>query len=126
MTTARDWDAPSYERVAAPVKAFGQKLLDRLELRGDEVVLDAGCGDGLVTRMLAELVPRGRVIGVDASPSMLSAARTALGERADLRQADLTGLELDEPVDLVFSSATFHWIADHDRLFAPLFAALRP
>jgi trans-aconitate 2-methyltransferase len=126
LTNARDWNAAAYERVAAPVQAFGQKLLDGLALRGDEVVLDAGCGDGLVTRMLAERVPRGRVIGVDASPSMLSAARATLGEGADIRHADLVELELDEPVDLVFSSATFHWIADHDRLFARLFAAVRP
>jgi trans-aconitate 2-methyltransferase len=126
MTRARDWDATAYERVAAPVQAFGRRLLDGLELRGDELVLDAGCGDGRVTRMLAERVPRGRVIGVDASPSMVGAARAALAELADIRQADLLELELDEPVELVFSSATFHWIADHDRLFARLFAALRP
>jgi trans-aconitate 2-methyltransferase len=126
MTHARDWNSAAYERVAAPVMAFGQRLLEGLELRGDEVVLDAGCGDGRVTRMLAERVPGGRVIGVDASPSMVDAARATLGEVADVRQADLVELELDEPVELVFSSATFHWIADHDRLFARLFAALRP
>jgi trans-aconitate 2-methyltransferase len=126
MTHARDWNSSAYERVAAPVMAFGQRLLEGLELRGDEVVLDAGCGDGRVTKMLAERVPRGRVIGVDASPSMVDAARATLGEVADVRQADLVELELDEPVELVFSSATFHWIADHDRLFARLFAALRP
>ena len=126
MTHARDWNAAAYERVAAPVQAFGQKLLDGLDLRGDEVVLDAGCGDGRVTRLLVEGVPRGRVIGVDASPSMVGAARAAVGDLADIRQADLVELELDEQVDLVFSSATFHWIADHDRLFARLLAALRP
>ena len=126
MTDTRDWDAASYERVAAPVEAFGQRLLDGLELRGDEVLLDAGCGAGGVTRLLVEGVPRGRVIGVDASPSMVAAARAAVGEVADIRRADLTELELEEPVDVVFSSATLHWIADHDRLFARLFAALRP
>ena len=126
MTDARDWNSAAYERVAAPVQAFGQRLLEGLELRGDEVLLDAGCGDGRVTRMLVERVPRGRVIGIDASPSMVSAARAALGEAADIRQGDLLELELNEPVDVVFSSATFHWIADHDRLFARLLAALRP
>ena len=123
---ARDWDASSYDQVGAPVQAFGHALLDRLELRGDETVLDAGCGSGAVTRELIRRLPQGRVIGVDASPSMIERARESLGDAADLRVADLLELELEAPVDVVFSSATFHWIADHDRLFARLFAALRP
>jgi trans-aconitate 2-methyltransferase len=123
---ARDWDAASYERVGAPVRAFGRALLDRLDLRGDETVLDAGCGSGGVTRELIERAPDGRVIGVDASPSMIEQARAAIGDAAALRVGDLLELELDEPVDVVFSSATFHWISDHDRLFGRLFAALRP
>jgi trans-aconitate 2-methyltransferase len=123
---ARDWDATSYDQVGAPVQAFGRALLDRLRLRGDETVLDAGCGSGGVTRELVQRLPAGRVIGVDASPSMIERARQSLGDAADLRVADLLALELESPVDAVFSSATFHWIADHDRLFARLFAALRP
>jgi trans-aconitate 2-methyltransferase len=121
-----DWDAASYERVGAPVRAFGLALLDRLDLRGNETVLDAGCGSGGVTRELIDLVPDGRVIGVDASPSMIEEARAALGDAAEFRVGDLLELELDHPVDLVFSSATFHWIPDHDRLFSRLFVALRP
>jgi trans-aconitate 2-methyltransferase len=126
MTHTRDWNATSYARTAAPVEAFGHRLLDRLELRGDESVLDAGCGTGSVTEELLARVPEGRVIGVDGSRSMIERARERLGTRADLRASDLLDLELDEPVDVVFSSATFHWIADHDRLFARLFAALKP
>jgi trans-aconitate 2-methyltransferase len=126
MTHTRDWNAASYARTAAPVEAFGHRLLDRLELRGDESVLDAGCGTGSVTEELLARVPEGRVIGVDGSRSMIERARERLGTRADLRASDLLDLELDEPVDVVFSSATFHWIADHDRLFARLFAALKP
>jgi trans-aconitate 2-methyltransferase len=126
MTHTRDWNAASYARTAAPVEAFGQKLLDRLELSGDETILDAGCGSGGVTEQLLARVPSGRVIGVDGSRSMIGRARERLDARADLRVGDLLELELDEPVDVVFSSATFHWIADHDRLFARLFAALKP
>jgi trans-aconitate 2-methyltransferase len=73
-----------------------------------------------------ERVPRGRVIGVDASASMIDAARERLGAAADLRVADLVGLDLgDERADVVFSTATFHWIADHPALFRSLRAALR-
>ena len=126
MTHTRDWNAASYARAGAPVEAFGHRLLDRLELRGDESVLDAGCGTGGVTEELIARVPEGRVIAVDGSRSMVERARGRLGARADLRVGDLLELDLDEPVDVVFSSATFHWIADHDRLFARLFAALGP
>jgi trans-aconitate 2-methyltransferase len=109
------------------MERLGREVLDRLELRGDETVLDAGCGSGRLTELLIERVPRGRVIGVDASASMIDAARERLGPDADLRVADLVGLDLGgDTADVVFSTATFHWIVDHDALFTSLRAALRP
>jgi trans-aconitate 2-methyltransferase len=122
----RDWNAASYQRVSAPLEAMGREVLDRLELRGDERVLDAGCGTGRVTATLAERVPRGHVVAVDGSPAMVAEARERLGPGVEVFTADLLELELDEPVDAILSTATFHWIADHDRLFERLFAALRP
>ncbi|MDQ3723885.1 MAG: methyltransferase domain-containing protein, partial [Actinomycetota bacterium] len=96
----------------------------------DETVLDGGCGSGRVTRLLLERVPRGRVIAVDGSPEMVARARDELATdaRADVRLADLAALRLTdgEQVDAAFSNATFHWIPDHDALFARLAAALRP
>jgi trans-aconitate 2-methyltransferase len=126
VTQPRDWDAATYERVSAPVAAMGMDVLDRLALRGDETVLDAGCGTGKVTRALVERLPRGRVIAVDASPSMVEQARAALPDDVDVRQADLTALDLGERVDAILSTATFHWIRDHALLFANLHGALRP
>jgi trans-aconitate 2-methyltransferase len=126
VTAPRDWDAATYDRLSAPIAAMGVDVLDRLELAGDETVLDAGCGTGKVTQVLYDRLPNGRVIAVDASPSMVEQARAALPEAVDVRQADLLELELPEPVDAVLSTATFHWIGDHERLFARLFAALRP
>jgi trans-aconitate 2-methyltransferase len=122
----RDWDAATYERLAAPLTAMGADVLDRLVLRGDETVLDAGCGTGNVTRVLLERLPRGRVIAVDAAPSMVEQARELLPPEVEVRQADLLELALDEPVDAVLSTATFHWIGDHERLFAMLHTALKP
>jgi len=124
--TPRDWDAASYQRVSAPLEAMGRDVLDRLELSGDERVLDAGCGTGRVTAALVERLPRGEVIAVDGSPAMVEETRARLGDRVDARVADLTALELEQPVDAILSTATFHWIADHDRLFGRLHAALRP
>jgi len=122
----RDWNATAYERLSAPIEAMGREVLQRLELDGDETVLDAGCGTGRVTKVLVERLPRGRVIAVDASPAMVREARSRLPESVDVREADLLELTVEEPVDAIVSTATFHWIADHDRLFSGLRAVLKP
>jgi len=126
MPEVRQWDGQSYDRISGPMQALGQVVLDRLVLTGDETVLDAGCGSGRITEALIERLPRGRVIAVDMSESMVTAARERLGPGAEIRRADLLELELDEPVDAILSTATFHWIADHEELFRRLHAALRP
>ena len=125
---ARDWDGASYDRISAPQETLGRAVLGRMDLRGDETVLDAGCGSGRVTEALLERLPRGRVIAVDASPSMIEQARGRFGERerVEVHQMDLLELELAQPVDAVLSTATFHWVLDHDALFRRLHAALRP
>ncbi len=125
-STSRDWDAPTYDRVSDIQLGWAREQLDRLELTGDEVVLDAGCGSGRATIELADRVPRGRVYAVDVAPSMLEHAREALGDRATVLCQDLVELELPEAVDAAFSNATFHWIPDHDRLFDRLYAAIKP
>ncbi len=122
-----DWDSATYDRVADPQEEWGREVLARLELDGDETVLDAGCGSGRVTRLLLDRLPRGRVIGVDASPSMIATAGERLDpERSELIVSDLLELTLDRAVEAVFSNATFHWILDHQRLFERLHAALHP
>jgi trans-aconitate 2-methyltransferase len=125
-TGAREWDAETYDAVSDPQFEWGMEVLERLELRGDEVALDAGCGSGRVTAELAKRLPGGGVIAVDGSEAMIEKARERLGEDATYLVADLSELEVTEPVDLIFSTATFHWISDHDRLFSRLRAALRP
>ena len=130
-TGPRDWDGRTYDRVADPMTRWGAAVLGRLPLVGDETVLDAGCGSGRVTELLAERLPRGRVVALDGSPSMVEAARERLarfGDRIDYVVADL-GRPLPLPdgsLDAVFSSATFHWVPDHDALFRRLAAATRP
>ena len=105
-------------------------MLERLSLRGDETVLDAGCGTGRLTRELLELLPRGRVVGLDVSENMLRAAREHLepefGERVEFVACDLLEMPFDRKFDGIFSTAAFHWVRDHDRLFEKLFRALKP
>jgi len=125
-----DWDAETYDAIADPQFRWGTAVVDRLELNGDETVLDAGCGSGRVTVLLAEGLPDGRVIALDGSTSMLETARRRLapfGDRIRFVLADLMApLPIDEPVDALVSTATFHWVPDHDALFAHLAAVLRP
>ena len=126
MSERLDWDAATYDRISDVQLGWALDQLERLPLRGDEVVLDAGCGSGRVTAELIRRLPHGRVYGVDVSPAMAEHARAALGEAATILCQDLVALELPEQVDAVFSNATFHWIHDHEALFAALAGALRP
>jgi trans-aconitate 2-methyltransferase len=126
--TPHDWNAPDYDRTNAGIIALGREVLDRLPLKGDETVLDAGCGTGAVTQLIAELVPDGHVIALDASTRMVEFARSrfAGSEIVEVVQADLNELDLDErKVDAVLSTATFHWIHDHAALWRNLRAAMQ-
>jgi trans-aconitate 2-methyltransferase len=127
---AREWDAETYDAIADPQFRWGSAVVDRLELEGDETVLDAGCGSGRVTALLAERLPRGHVVALDGSASMLETARRRLapfGDRIGFVLGDLMlPLPIDDPVDAVLSTATFHWVPDHDALFRNLAAILRP
>ncbi|QEC49695.1 methyltransferase domain-containing protein [Baekduia soli] len=122
----REWDAGTYHQVAVPHQGWSDEILERLTLRGDETVLDLGCGTGNVAERLLERLPNGHVIGVDGSAAMVQQARERLPERTTFVHADLLDLEVEPPADAAVSSATFHWIADHDRLFARVRAALVP
>ncbi len=126
MAGRRDWDAATYDRISDPQFGWALEQLSRMPLDGDEVVLDAGCGSGRVTAELIERVPRGRVYAVDVAPSMAAHAASVLGDRATVLCQDLVALNIPEAVDAIFSNATFHWIHDHDALFAALFRTLRP
>ena len=123
--SAAAWDAKAYHKVSNPQFEWGKKVLSRLELRGDETVVDVGCGTGRLTALLCDKLPRGRVIAVDRDAGMIEEAKRHLGDRAEY----LVASALDLPAydaDAIFSTATFHWIPEHDRLFPRLFAALGP
>lgn len=125
---SREWDAVEYEELSSPQTRWGADLLGRVFLRGDEAVLDAGCGTGRVTELLLGRLPGGTVLAVDGSEAMVGVARERFAEdkRARVECQDLLELEVEEPVDVIFSTATFHWIKDHERLFRRLARALKP
>ena len=125
-----DWNAEVYERIGTPMRRWAQAVIDDLNLRGDETVLDAGCGSGSVTFDLLERLPRGRIYAVDSSPDMISKITQAIDERGITNvfpiRASLTDFELSEQVDVVFSNAVLHWIPDDGALFGCLFRAAKP
>ena len=125
-----EWDAKAYHAVAAPQTGWGHAVLDRLALDGSERVIDAGCGSGRLTAVLLDRLPRGRVLALDRSRNMLEVARTnlrpAYGGRVQFVQAALPLVPVSGWADVVFSTATFHWVRDHAGLFANLRLALRP
>jgi trans-aconitate 2-methyltransferase len=124
-----DWNAGIYHQVSEPQFRWGMEVLKDLALKGDETVVDAGCGTGRLTAQLLERLPKGRVIALDSSDAMLDKAREQLqqhSERVTFMRADLGHLELDAVADVVFSTATFHWVLDHDALFKGLYRALKP
>lgn len=122
----REWEADTYHRIADPQAAWNAGVLDRLDPRGDERVLDAGCGSGRGTAALIERLPNGSVVGVDGSAAMIEQARATLGDDVELIHSDLLELQLEQPVDAIVSTATFHWIDDHGRLFWRLAECLKP
>jgi trans-aconitate 2-methyltransferase len=124
------WNAELYDRIGTPMRRWAQRVIEDLELRGDETVLDAGCGSGSVTLDLSARLPRGKIYAVDASAEMIASLARTLAERGLTRvvplHASLTDFTLPEPVECVFSNAVFHWIPDDAALFGRLAAATRP
>jgi trans-aconitate 2-methyltransferase len=129
-STAKEWNAASYHRVATPQTEWGRRVLSRLQVRGDERVIDAGCGTGRLTGELMHMLPHGRLVAIDRSWNMLLTARANLrpefGSRVSYVRVELPALPFAAWADLVFSTATFHWVRDHQTLFGEILRSLRP
>jgi len=124
---ATPWDAGTYDRTSEPQQAWASEVLVRLKgIAPDATVLDVGCGTGRVTEALLELVPAGRVPAIDQSAEMVALARERLGGRAEVWRQDVLDLGLERAVDAIVSTATLHWVPDHDKLWPRLASALRP
>ena len=124
-----DWNATSYHELSKPQQTWGRRVLERVEAAGTEDALDIGCGTGRITAELARMLPRGRVVGIDRSESMLEAAAAWLKREAPgthVVLADAAALPFSRAFDIVFSTATFHWVPDHGALFRSIVMALKP
>ena len=121
-----EFDGEKYRTASKHQKEWGSRIISELKLNGHEHVLDLGCGDGVLTAQLAELVPYGWVLGIDASQSMIGAAMKLKSPNLMFRLMDIMGIDFANEFDLVFSNATLHWVKDHRGLLKSCYSALKP
>ena len=126
MQTGYPFDGKKYEESSQCQRDWGTELLEELHLKGDESILDLGCGNGAITREIARRVPYGNVVGVDSSPSMLEAAKAHKTDNMELKLLDINEMDFDAEFDVVFSNAALHWVLDHKRLLKNVYNALNP
>ncbi len=131
MTTqSQEWNAGGYSSISSLQAAMAAEVLALLKLEGSEDVLDIGCGDGKVTAQIASRVPRGSVIGVDASHQMVEFASAHFGPERwpnlKFQVADAQGLGFSNRFDLVVSFNALHWVPEQDIALRAIAKALRP
>ena len=120
-----EFDGKKYENASAHQKEWGTRLIAELRVTGDERVLDLGCGDGTLTAQIAELIPEGDVLGIDASRGMIDVAAPKERSNLNFRKLDINDMDFADEFDVVFSNAALHWVKDHKRLLENIHRALR-
>ena len=123
------WDAYTYDQVSYLVQyRWGQQVLEWRKWRGNEIVMDAGCGSGLLTKQLAKKVPRGKVYAVDIDSNMIKQARNNLQllDNVEIVQSSFTDIKLSRKLDVIFSNSALHWIQDHRKAFQNFWEMLKP
>jgi len=123
------WDPEAYEKSSSAQEKWADEILSRLALRGDESILDIGCGDGRITAKMAALVKDGSVTGIDTSQEMIGFARKRFPQSSfpnlEFRYGDASRLTYVDEFDLVISFACLHWILDHRPVLDGIKASLR-
>lgn len=115
------WNPESYKKSADFVPKLGRPVIELLEPKPGERILDLGCGTGVLTKELADMGCS--VVGTDSSPEMVEAAKE-LG--VDARLADAQTLKMDEKFDAVISNAAIHWMPDHYAVVRRVWNLLKP
>ncbi len=123
---AYEFDGKKYEKASIFQQEWGNKLISELNLKGNEDILDLGCGNGLLTANLASLVPNGNVIGIDASEGMIEVAKEKERNNLKFKLMDLNEFSLDCQFDFIFSNAALHWVINHNRLWMNILKILKP
>jgi len=122
-----NWDVENYHKVSNIQEAWAVELLEKRKLRENEIVLDAGCGSGRVTKIIANIVTKGKVYAVDVDYNMITNAKKNLRDFSNIHliKSDLSNVKLPEKIDIIFSNAVIHWIWDHKKLFTNFWELLK-
>ncbi len=120
-----EFDGKKYKMASIHQKEWGNTLISELKLKGDERILDLGCGDGVLTEQLSLAVPNGKVLGIDASMGMIEAAKDIIKNNIEFQQMDINEIAYKNEFDIIFSNAALHWIKDHKRLLDNAYQALK-
>jgi trans-aconitate 2-methyltransferase len=124
------WNAADYAANSVVQQSWARELIAKLKLRGNEHILDVGCGDGKVTAEIARSLPQGSATGMDASPQMIEFAKRAFPaagfSNLRFRVMDARKIKFDRRFDLVFSNAALHWVDDHPAILRGAAAVLKP
>lgn len=120
-----EFDGEKYRQASRHQKEWGNNLISQLHLKGTETVLDLGCGDGVLSEQIAKLVPKGKVVGIDASCGMLQTAKKLECDNLSFIQMDINDMNFSNEFDIIFSNAALHWVLDHSLLLIRSFCALK-
>jgi ubiquinone/menaquinone biosynthesis C-methylase UbiE len=123
------WDARTYDQVSCLVQyKWGQQVIKWRKWRGNEIVMDAGCGSGLLTKQLAKQVPRGKIYAVDIDSNMIKQAKSNLKsfDNVEIIQSSFADIKLPRKMDVIFSNSALHWVQDHRKAFQNFWEMLKP
>ena len=120
-----EFNGDKYQQASSHQKEWGNKIIAEFALKGNEQILDIGCGDGILTEQLATMVPEGYVLGIDASKSMIETAKSLSRNNLSFQIKDINHLDYESRFDLVFSNATLHWVKNHNLLLRNVYRSLR-
>lgn len=120
-----EFDGEKYKQASKHQKEWGNRLIAELNLRGDEAILDLGCGDGILTEQLSKLVANGKAVGIDASVGMIAVAKKVEKGNLTFICMDINDMDFVNRFDVIFSNAALHWVKNHERLLKNSIAALK-
>lgn len=120
-----EFDGEKYLKASKHQKEWGEKLVNEINFKEDDIVLDLGCGDGFLTRMIKDIVKNGYVLGIDASEGMISKAKEYQTENLEFIQLDINDINFEDKFTVIISNATLHWVKDHNKLLRNCYRALK-
>jgi trans-aconitate 2-methyltransferase len=123
------WNPEAYEKSSSEQKKWAEEVISKIQIKGNEQVLDIGCGDGKITAHIASLVPEGSVVGIDNSAEMISFAQSKFPQSSwpnlSFQYGDASDLRYEDEFDLVVSFACLHWVLDHKPVLEGIMRSLK-